>query len=122
MTDTDAARLTLQISGWVNFWDALFGAREDILNTSLNVPGGVPQVFSQLSTPEGRIGLFFKQFSKADNFGIGNHNQRQGDYLGELSIGFEHVDGPTGSGFPKSLTETQGDFAVAYSITETPWR
>lgn len=119
--ELDEARLTLQVSGWVNFYDALFGGREDMLNTALNVPSGVPQLFSQLSTSEGRIGLFFKQFSKADNFGIGSHNRKQGDYTGELSKGFEQIDGAT-NGFPNSFAETQGDFAIAYTVTETPWR
>lgn len=119
--DLDDARLTLQVSGWVNFYDALFGIREDMLNTALNVPSGVPQLSSQLSTSEGRIGLFFRQFSKADNFGIGSHNRRQGDYTGELSKGFEQIDGTT-NGLPNSFAETQGDFAIAYTITERPWR
>lgn len=120
--DTDDARLTIQVSGWVNLYDALFGAREDILRTSLNVPSAIPQVFSQLSTSQGQIGLFFKQFSRTDNFGIGGHNRRQGSYTGELSKGFELIDGTINSGFPKSFGETQGDFAIAYTVTETPWR
>lgn len=115
LPDNDDARLTVQVSGWVNVYDALFGAREDVLKTSLNVPAAVPQVFSQLSTSQGRIGLFFRQFSRADNFGIGDHNRGKG----ELSKGFEHVDGATGGNLPATFTETQGDFAVTYTIRET---
>jgi hypothetical protein len=115
--ETDDARLTIQVAGWVNFYDALFGAREDILTTSLNVPSGLTQVFSQLSTSQGRIGLFFRQFSRADNFGVGS---RQSGPRRELSKGFEHVDGDKGGNLPNTFTETQGDFAVTYSISEAP--
>lgn len=118
--DTDDARLTIQVSGWVNFYDSLFGAREDILKTSLNMPSAFPQVFSQLSTSQGRIGLFFKQFSRANNFGIGDPRRGGSDPRRELSKGFEQLDGNTGGDLPKTFTETQGDFAVTYSITETP--
>ena len=117
--DTMDSRLTIQVSGWVNFYDDLFGAREDILNTALRIPTGIPQVFSQLSTPEGRVGIFFKQFSKGENFGIGSHNLSQTGYKGELSRGFEHVDGVPEGGFLKNgFAETEGDFAIAYTITE----
>jgi len=113
--DTDEARLTVQVSGWVDIYDKLFGAREDILQSFFNVPAGVPQVFSQLSTREGRIGIFFKQFSRANNFGIGNHNSIQGDFAGELSQQFELVEGKKDKN-----AETEGDFAIAYTIRETP--
>jgi hypothetical protein len=118
--DTDDARLTIQVSGWVNLYDDLFGAREDLLTTFLRVPSGIPQVLSQLSTSEGRVGLFFRQFSKAESFGVGRHNLRQENHTGELSRGFEQVDGTTDSGFPKSFAETEGDFAIAYTISESP--
>ena len=88
---------------------------EDILNTSLGLPGAFPQTFSRFSTSDGRVGLFFKQFSRADNFGIGNHNRRQATYPGELSKGYEGIDGK-----PQSFAETQGDFAISYTISETP--
>jgi hypothetical protein len=118
--DTDDASLTIQVSGWVNLYDDLFGAREDLLTTFLRVPSGIPQVLSQLSTSEGRVGLFFRQFSKAESFGVGRHNLRQENHTGELSRGFEQVDGTTDSGFPKSFAETEGDFAIAYTISESP--
>jgi hypothetical protein len=66
-----------------------------------------------LSTSDGRIGVFFRQFSRADNFGIGRHNQQRGNYLGELSRGHELIDGVR-----KSYEETDGDFALAYTIEE----
>ena len=119
--ETNEARLTIQVAGWVNFYDDLFGAREDLLNSLLRMPAAVPQVFSQVSTREGRVGIFFRQFSRADNFGIGNHNASQESYKGELSKGFELVDGIPKGGFPKGgYAETDGDFAIAYTITETP--
>lgn len=116
--DTEAARLTIQVSGWVNVFDGLFGAREDILTAGLNLPSGVPQLVTPLSTTEGQIGTFFKQFSRANNFGIGNHNDRRGDYGGELSTLFEQIDGKPKGGLLKDASETDGDFAVAYTITE----
>jgi hypothetical protein len=118
--DTEDARLTIQISGWVNVYDALFGAREDILNTGLSLPSGVPQIVTPLSTTEGQIGVFFKQFSRANGFGVGGHNRRQGDYTGELSSTFEEIDGTPKGGLLKGAEETQGDFAIAYTISETP--
>jgi hypothetical protein len=118
--DTEGARLTIQISGWVNVYDALFGAREDVLNTGLSLPSGVPQIVTPLSTTEGQIGVFFKQFSRANGFGVGGHNRRQGDYTGELSSAFEEIDGTPKGGLLKGAEETQGDFAIAYTISETP--
>jgi hypothetical protein len=64
--------------------------------------------------------LFFRQFSRADDFGIGGLSRNNSNPRRELSKGFEHLDGSTGSGLPKTSTETQGDFAVTYSITEAP--
>jgi hypothetical protein len=117
--DSSDARVTIQVAGWVNVYDALFGARENVLNASLNIPSGVPQVVSPLSTSEGKIGLFFKQFSTADNFGIGGHNRRQSGYAGELSTSYEEIDGSPKSGLIKGVAETNGDFAVSYTISET---
>jgi len=111
--ETSDALLTIQIAGWVNFYDALFGAREDMLGTSVKTPGGVPQLFSRFSTSDGRIGMFFKQFSMRENFGVGNHNFQRENYKGELSRGHEGMEGKK-----YSYSETEGDFAVAYTITE----
>jgi hypothetical protein len=117
--DTEDARLTIQLSGWVNIYDALFGSREDALETGLNLPSGAPQIVTPLSSYEGQIGIFFKQFSRVQNFGVGNHNQQNGDYLGELSAAFEEIDGTQKGGVVKGPAETEGDFAVAYTISET---
>lgn len=114
--DTEEARLTIQVSGWVDVYDSLFGAREDILQTLFKLPGGTPQVLSQLSTSQGRIGIFLRQYSRANNFGVGEHNSVQGDFAGELSRQFEQIDGRRSD---RDL-ETTGDFAIAYSIRETP--
>jgi hypothetical protein len=113
LPETSEATLTIQVAGWVNFYDSLFGVREDVLATSLSIPSALPQALSRLSTSDGRIGVFFRQFSRADNFGIGRHNQQRGNYLGELSRGHELIDGVR-----KSYEETDGDFALAYTIEE----
>ena len=118
--EVDGAFLTIQASGWVNVYDKLFGVREDFLRTALEGTTEVTQLLSQVSTSQGRIGLFFKQFSKANNFGIGPHNRKQEDYVGELSAGYEGINGDRESGFPQSYTETVGDFAISYTITEAP--
>jgi hypothetical protein len=112
LPDDDQARLTIQVAGWVNFYDELFGSREDVLGASLRLPSMLPQTLSMASSREGRIGLFFKQFSSADNFGIGAHNRPQSGYAGELSQAHELVEGKI-----KNQGETQGDFALSYTIT-----
>jgi hypothetical protein len=118
LPETDDARLTVQVSGWVNFYDSLFRVREDFLRTATRIPTGLPQTLSQLTTSEGQIGLFFKQFSLRDNFGIGSHNRRESNYAGELSRGYESISGEKNSGVPGNFNETQGDFAIAYTIRE----
>jgi hypothetical protein len=111
--ETDDARLTIQVAGWVNFYDALFGVREDLIGTAIKTPGGIPQLFSRFSTSDGRVGIFFKQFSLRENFGIGNHNFPRANYRGELSRGHEGIEGKK-----YSYSETEGDFAMAYTISE----
>ena len=113
VADTAETRLTIQIAGWVNFYDELFGAREDIIGATFRFPSMVPQTLSAVSDFEGRIGLFFKQFSRADNFGVGPHNRPNDGYRGELSRAHELVEGKL-----KHPGETQGDFALSYTITE----
>jgi hypothetical protein len=117
VADTDQARLTIQVAGWVNFYDELFGSREDVVGASLRLPSMVPQTLSGLSSFEGRLGLFFKQFSQSDNFGIGLHNRANNGFKGELSKAHELVEGTL-----KHPGETQGDFALSYTISETAWR
>lgn len=111
--ETEDARLTIQIAGWVNLYDELFGAREDTVGAAVRLPSMLPQTLSAVSSFEGRIGLFFKQFSSANNFGVGLHNRPNNGYSGELSKPHELVEGKF-----KHASETTGDFAVSYTITE----
>lgn len=104
--ETDDARLTIQIAGWVNFYDELFGAREDIVGATLRLPSMLPQTLSAVSSFEGRIGSFFKQFSRSENFGVGPHREA-------LSKAHELVEGKL-----KHPGETQGDFTLSYTIRE----
>jgi hypothetical protein len=113
--DTEQGRLTIQVAGWVNFYDELFGSREDVLSSALRLPSMLPQTLSVASSFEGRLGQFFKQFSRQENFGIGAHNRTQTGYTGELSKSHELVAGTL-----KNQSETQGDFALSYSIREVP--
>ena len=64
----------------------------------------------------------FRDLRHRQPAGVGGHNRRQGDYIGELSSAFEEIDGTPKGGLLKSAEETQGDFAIAYTISETPRR
>ena len=116
VADADHARLTVQVAGWVNFYDELFGSREDVIGTSLRLPSMLPQTLSAASSFEGRLGLFFKQFSRSENFGVGPHDRTHNGYKGELSKAHELIEGKL-----KQPGETQADFALSYSISEKPW-
>jgi len=115
VADTDQARLTIQVAGWVNFYDELFGSREDVIGASLRLPSMLPQTLSAASSFEGRLGLFFKQFSRRDDFGVGRHDRTHNGYKGELSRSHELIEGKL-----KQPGETQGDFALSYTISEKP--
>jgi hypothetical protein len=109
---TPEARLNIQISGWVNFFDSLFGSA-NLMDTGVKFP----QALSFLMTNQGAIGMFFKHFSRSDNFGVGHHcgGNCQDNAAGERSTAFKEVNSEKGEGVLHG--DTDGDFAVFYHIS-----
>jgi hypothetical protein len=122
LPETPDARLTIQASGWVDFYDQAFGAGGGAADVHIKLP----QLLSKVFTDEGHIGIFFKQFGKdpvggLGPFGIGTDIAKRGDLPdGELSVRFEELDAnlmanpEDGKGKP----DTDADFGLSYRIEQ----
>lgn len=110
--DTDRGRLIIQVTGWFAMFDQFFGSRL----SSAEIAGKFPSLANwigaehSLTTQDGKIGLFFRRYTKPLNFGVGTNFDESG--LGDLSDRFHEVDGKPG------LSSTSGDFSLYYSITQ----